>query len=199
MIERIIAFLPFYLLGTIPNGVIIAKLKGIDVTAAGSGNVGATNVARVVGKSAGLLTLILDVLKGLLAVSIAYALTNNNQFAAWSLFAVVAGHCFSIPGWLKGGKGVATSLGAILALDLQLASAAIAGFILIFAMTRIVSIASISAALILPIVAMFTLNSDRQLLPISLASLLVVFRHRQNISRFILGKEAKFSFSSNQK
>ena len=105
-----LSLIPFYLLGAFPTGYLIARMNGVDVTAVGSGNVGATNVSRVVGKKAGIVTLLVDVFKGAFGVAVASGLSTSTLFVALCAVAVVAGHCFSVPPYLKGGKGVATAL-----------------------------------------------------------------------------------------
>lgn len=99
------ALVPFYLLGAIPSGKIIALSKGVEIEKHGSGNVGATNLARVVGKKAGLYTLLADIGKGVLAVFVAHMLTENQDFSALAGLSSVLGHCFSVPKVLRGGKG----------------------------------------------------------------------------------------------
>src|ERR1700731_1221451 len=152
MLENSITVLliPFaaYFLGSIPFGLLLAKLfGGTDVRRAGSGNIGATNVARVAGPLAGMLTLAFDTGKGAAAVWLAGRITNEN--ATWMMiaaFAVLLGHCFPI--WLKfkGGKGVATALGVFLALCPLAAVSALLLFLLCVAYWRYVSLGSISAA-----------------------------------------------------
>src|SRR5689334_1360058 len=101
------ALIPFYALGTFPTGRILARLKGVDITQTGSGNVGATNVSRVLGPRSGIITLAIDVAKGILAVMLASAFSGDNSvYTAAAGVAVVLGHCFSIPGVWRGGKGV---------------------------------------------------------------------------------------------
>lgn len=184
-----LALIPFYLLGAFPTGILIARFKGIKLTELGSGNVGATNVARTIGKSAGLVTLIIDILKGYLAVMFANLVTGSFIFAAWAAFAAVAGHCFSIPKKLKGGKGVATALGVFLYLSPIAAIVALIVFLIIFRTTKIVSLASVTAALVVPIVMFLALPIDTILIPITLISLMIVYRHKENLIRLSQGQE----------
>jgi glycerol-3-phosphate acyltransferase PlsY len=195
--------IPFaaYLLGSIPFGLLLAKLfGGGDVRKAGSGNIGATNVARVVGPLAGILTLGFDTAKGTAAVWLAGRLTN--QSAAWMMiaaFAVLLGHCF--PVWLKfkGGKGVATALGVFLALSPLAAVSALLLFILFVAYWRFVSLGSVAAAAAMPLLIYF-LWAPRHAPPVvvnvgTLAiALLVIYKHDGNLQRLVEGTEPQFSF-----
>jgi acyl phosphate:glycerol-3-phosphate acyltransferase len=191
-----------YLLGSIPFGVILARLfGGTDVRKAGSGNIGATNVARVVGPLAGILTLILDAAKGAAAVLLAGRLSNDN--ATWMMIAALAallGHCF--PVWLKfkGGKGVATAAGVFAALCPLACLAAVVLFVLVVIFWRFVSLGSISAAAAMPLLIYF-LWAPHHAPPLvvtlgSLAvALLVIYKHDGNLQRLVEGVEPKFSFS----
>ncbi len=190
----ILSLLPFYLLGTFPTGILVAKYYGVDITSKGSGNVGATNVGRVIGKKAGILTLVGDLLKGLLAVGLAALISRTEWYAACAAVAVVSGHCFSIPPYLKGGKGVATSLGAILALSPILGLSALAIFGAVFYAKRIVSLASVSAALAVPLIGLGFGHPDYILSALAPITLIVVFRHKQNLDRLVKGTEPAMSF-----
>jgi glycerol-3-phosphate acyltransferase PlsY len=188
--------LPAYLLGCIPCGVVVAKHYGVDVRQAGSGNSGATNVARVVGKKAGLLTLALDMAKGCLAVAAARLITGRLDYAAVCMTMAVAGHCFRLPPKFEGGKGVATALGAILVLKPAVAGCSIITFAVVMACSGIVSVASLSAALLMPVWAIFWGLEDAALLALSISSAIVLLRHRANILRLIRGEEHKFHAAS---
>jgi len=191
------------LLGSIPFGLILAKLfAGKDVREAGSGNIGATNVARVVGPAAGILTLILDTLKGYAAVWLAGRFTDHS--AKWMVvaaMAVLAGHCF--PVWLKfkGGKGVATALGVFLALCPTAALSALLLFILVVVYSRYVSLGSVSAAAAMPLLIYF-LWAPKYAPPliVDLGTLaiaaLVIFKHDGNLQRLIEGVEPRVSFGN---
>lgn len=197
MLETVLllfSLIPFYIIGTIPSGYLISRYHGVDIKTVGSGNVGATNVGRALGKKAALLTLSADITKGVIAVAFAKLLTDDPQFHAMTATAVVAGHCLSIPPWLKGGKGVATSLGALTVLSWTVASSAVAMFILVFAMWKIVSLASVTAAFTASLVMLFGNYSDAELYAIGILTLLVVFKHRANLKRLCEGKEKKFEF-----
>lgn len=181
-----------YLIGAMPSGKIIARAAGVDITAHGSGNVGATNVARVVGKRAGLLTLVLDILKGAAACLLAKYASSAENFHALAALAAVLGHCISLPPKLKGGKGVAASLGVALILAPRAACLGVAIFGLVFAMRNIVSLASISAALSIPIFAIFMGAPESYFYSLAAICLLIVFKHRENIKRLIEGREPVF-------
>jgi acyl phosphate:glycerol-3-phosphate acyltransferase len=190
-----------YLLGSIPFGLLLAKLfGGGDVRKAGSGNIGATNVARVVGPLAGILTLVFDTTKGAAAVWLAGRVTNES--ATWMMaaaFAVVLGHCF--PVWLKfkGGKGVATALGVFLALCPLAAAGALLLFVMCVAYWRYVSLGSISAAAAMPLLIYF-LWAPRHAPPIIIdagtlaIAVLVIYKHDGNLQRLVEGTEPRFSF-----
>src|SRR5216683_1427967 len=198
------AFLiPFaaYLLGSIPFGLLLAKLfGGMDVRKVGSGNIGATNVARVVGPLAGTLTLIFDTAKGTAAVWLAGRVTNES--ATWMMiaaFVVLLGHCFTV--WLKfkGGKGVATALGVFLALCPLAAVSALLLFILCVACWRYVSLGSVAAAAAMPLLIYF-LWAPHHAPPIIIdvgtlaIALLVIYKHDGNLQRLVEGTEPQFSF-----
>lgn len=191
-IATIIALLPFYLLGSFPTGYLVARLHGIDITQQGSGNVGATNIARTVGTRAGLLTLALDLGKGVLGVYLASLITPAAWYPAAAAIAVVCGHCFSIPPVLKGGKGVATGLGILLALVPGAAVLSVVVFASIFAVTRLVSLASLVATLSAPLYSLVTNQPDSSSLALAVASLVIVYRHYDNIVRLIEGREPRF-------
>ncbi|HUC54846.1 MAG TPA: glycerol-3-phosphate 1-O-acyltransferase PlsY [Candidatus Cybelea sp.] len=190
-----------YLLGSIPFGLLLGKLfGGADVRKAGSGNIGATNVTRVVGPLAGILTLVFDTAKGAAAVWLAGRVTNES--AKWMImagFAVLLGHCF--PVWLKckGGKGVATALGVFLALSPLAALSALLLFILCVAYWRYVSLGSVAAAAAMPLLIYF-LWAPRYAPPmvINLGTLaiaaLVIYKHDANLQRLVEGTEPRFSF-----
>ena len=192
LIVILISLVPFYLLGAFPTGHLVAKVYGIDIASKGSGNVGATNVARVVGKRAGILTLLGDALKGALGVLIAGIVVGDAWFPGAAAVAVVAGHCFSVPPYLKGGKGVATALGVITVLYPSSSIVALITFGAFFAMWKIVSLASIAATLVVPMWALVTNAPDAVSVSLIATAALIVMRHEQNIKRLIEGREPKF-------
>jgi glycerol-3-phosphate acyltransferase PlsY len=189
-----------YLLGSIPFGLLLGKLFGAaDVRKAGSGNIGATNVARVAGPLAGILTLLLDAAKGALAVLLAARLTNDG--ALWMMIAglcALVGHCFPI--WLgfRGGKGVATAAGIFLVLCPPAFLGAVILFFLVVLYWRFVSLASISAAAAMPLLIYF-FWAPHHAPPYVVtfgslaAALLIVYKHDANIQRLVQGDEPKFS------
>ena len=192
-----------YLLGSIPFGIVLAKLfGGADVRKAGSGNIGATNVARVVGPLAGILTLVFDTAKGWAAVWLAGRVTGES--ALWmtiAAFVVLLGHCFPI--WLKfkGGKGVSTALGVFLALCPLAAVSALTLFILCVVYWRFVSLGSVAAAAAMPLLIYFLWAPPHHAPPIvvDLGTLaiaaLVIYKHDANLQRLVEGTEPRFSFS----
>jgi acyl phosphate:glycerol-3-phosphate acyltransferase len=199
--------IPFvaYGLGSIPFGVILANLfGGTDVRKAGSGNIGATNVARVAGPQAGILTLILDIAKGAGAILLAGRLSKDS--ATWMMIAGVAalvGHCF--PVWLKfkGGKGVATAAGVFLVLSPVAFLGAVIVFLLVVIFWRYVSLGSVSAAGAMPLLIYF-LWAPHHTPPMSVtfgalaSAVLIIYKHRGNLQRLVEGVEPKFSFSKNE-
>jgi len=202
-IPAIFLAIPFaaYLLGSIPFGLLLAKLfGGGDVRKAGSGNIGATNVARVVGPLAGVLTLTFDTAKGTAAVWLAGRFTGES--ATWMMiaaFAVLLGHCFPVWLKLKGGKGVATALGVFLALCPLAAVSALLLFVLCVAYWRYVSLGSVAAAAAMPLLIYF-LCAPRYAPPIVIIvgtlaiAGLVILKHDGNLQRLVDGTEPRFSF-----
>jgi glycerol-3-phosphate acyltransferase PlsY len=194
-----------YLLGSIPFGLLLGKLFGAaDIRKAGSGNIGATNVARVAGPLAGVLTLLLDAAKGALAVVLAARLSE--QSSTWMMIAglsALLGHCFPI--WLgfHGGKGVATAAGIFLVLCPPAFLGAAILFVLVVAYWRFVSLGSIAAAASMPLLIYF-LWAPHHAPPYAVtfgslaAALLIVYKHDANIQRLVQGDEAKFSFNKKQ-
>jgi acyl phosphate:glycerol-3-phosphate acyltransferase len=194
-----------YLIGSIPFGILLAKLFGVvDVRKAGSGNIGATNVARVAGPLPGILTLVLDGVKGAAAVWLAARFANES--ALWMTVAglsALLGHCF--PVWLRfrGGKGVATAAGMFLALCWPAALGAIGVFILVVLFSRFVSLGSVSAAAAMPLLIYLLWAPHHAPPPVITfgafaAAMLVVYKHDANIQRLVEGREPKFSFGKNK-
>ena len=188
-----------YLLGSIPFGLILARLFAkADVRQAGSGNIGATNVARVAGALPGTLTLLLDAAKGALAVWLAGQFTGHRASAMMLAgIAALLGHCY--PVWLrfKGGKGVATALGVFLALSPLAALSALAIFLLVVAICRYVSLGSVAAAAAMPLV-MYLLWAPPLAPPLVItfgtlfAGALVIYQHKVNLQRLLSGSEPKY-------
>jgi glycerol-3-phosphate acyltransferase PlsY len=194
-----------YLLGSIPSGFLLARLRNVDVRQTGSGNIGATNVARSAGKSLGILTLLLDVAKGAIPVIVV-------GFLGWEVnarpetellarlvaaAATVVGHVFSIALRFHGGKGVATALGAILALAPAAAIGPVLVFAALFAAARRVSLASIGAALAAPLSSSWFGYPEVVTATIGGIAALVILRHRDNLVRLIAGTEPRFGSPRN--
>jgi len=179
-----------YLLGSIPFGIVMAKLFGLgDLRAIGSGNIGATNVLRTGNKLAAFLTLILDAGKGGIAVLAARALVGEDaaQLAGFTAF---LGHCFPIFLGFKGGKGVATWLGTLLALFWPLGLAACTTWLAAAALMRISSLAALLAAVLSPLWAYMLGAPSLLVLAVALAAL-ILYRHKANISRILAGDEPR--------
>lgn len=185
-----------YLIGTIPTGLLIGFLKGIDVRTRGSGNIGATNVARVVGRGWGAFTLVADMAKGLVPVLAAdltlYALPGSALVVAATGFAAVAGHCFSIFLGFRGGKGVATAVGVFLAVCP--ASVAVA-FVVFYASVKkwgYVSVGSLlSSIAVPPLIHIFCSGIEQEIMAWAIAAVIWV-KHGSNIKRLRQGTEKSF-------
>jgi acyl phosphate:glycerol-3-phosphate acyltransferase len=185
-----------YLIGGIPFGYLFVRFSlGRDVRTMGSGNIGATNVHRTAGRKAGLIVLILDILKGLLAVWLAAVISHNDALAvAMAVVALMLGHCYPVFLKFKGGKAVACFIGAFLYLaPLALLATAIL-FVLVVAGTKFISLGSIVGAAVFPFI-FWTMYHPAQPILISsiLSALLIVYRHQANISRLLSGTENAFS------
>lgn len=192
-----------YLIGSLPSGYIVGRMQGVDLRKEGSGNIGATNALRVLGKKWGYLVFAADIFKGWLSVTLAYAFANRfapDHLALAGVLAalfVVLGHNF--PVWLafKGGKGIATSAGIMIALfPIWVFLCALVVWVSFFYTTRFVSVASIFAAISLPVSsAVLALFGKCDWLLVGVALLmtgLAVWRHKSNIERLIAGTEKKF-------
>ena len=185
-----------YLFGSFPSGYLAGKIaKGIDIRSLGSGSTGATNILRHIGKRAAITVFLLDVFKGVISILLAkYFLLNDSWQVAVGLSTLI-GHIW--PVWLnwKGGKAVATGLGIFLGLSWQVGLATLGVFILMITLFRIVSLASVSAALALPFIMFISFKTSSISLPFLVISLfamtLVIWRHRENILRLMKGKEPK--------
>ncbi|EKV03098.1 acyl-phosphate glycerol 3-phosphate acyltransferase [Leptolyngbya sp. PCC 7375] len=193
-----------YFLGSLPTGYVVAKLlEGIDIREHGSGNTGATNVFRVVGKQAGITVLVIDLLKGLTAVLIARfvmaqfgdSLTLSTWIQTLAGLLAILGHSRSV--WLNftGGKSAATGLGVILALAWPVGLGTAAVFGLVFGLSRTVSLGSISAATSAPALMFLTGQPLPFILLVLLGGIYVIIRHRSNISRLLAGTEPKLGNS----
>jgi glycerol-3-phosphate acyltransferase PlsY len=187
-----------YLLGSIPVGVLISqKVARLDITKAGSGNIGATNVAREVGLKWGVITLLADVLKGFIPVVLARYLLGssiemNEALKGMIGLTALLGHQFPVYSHFRGGKGVATCLGVFLAISpISCLFSGVMFFILV-ALWRYISLGSILGALTMPIWLYLTGHSTFMILPSLVMSLLITFQHRGNIQRLIQGNERRW-------
>jgi acyl phosphate:glycerol-3-phosphate acyltransferase len=196
-----------YLLGSIPTGFLVAKAKGVDIRTVGSGNIGATNVFRTVGKPAGIFVLVFDGLKGYTACAwlpdlVRHITANYSASGATGSFhdmlritgglCAILGHNYTC--WLKfkGGKGIATSAGVLAALVPWAFIIIFVIWIVVFAVSRYVSLASIAAAVALPFAAYFTRNSVAIVAITAAMAALAVYKHRTNIQRLLAGTESRF-------
>jgi glycerol-3-phosphate acyltransferase PlsY len=185
-----------YLVGSVPFGILVARAfdRDMDLRRAGSGNIGATNVARTLGKGAGILTLLLDAGKGVFALALSRIFLEPPAYPWLALVggAVFLGHVFSIYLRFKGGKGVATAFGVVLFLSPETAFVLVVLFAAVFYFTRYVSLGSLCAAVGLP-VAMAFLGKSREYVTLSLLiGFLLIYTHRENIHRLLAGQESKF-------
>ncbi len=183
-----------YLLGSVPFGLVVARVMGLpDPRTIGSQNIGATNVLRTGSKSAALVTLLLDGAKGLFAVLLARAFAGEDaaQIAALAAF---LGHCLSLFLGFKGGKGVATFLGALYGLHIALGAAASLIWLATCLVTRYSSLSALVAAAATPVVALLTGHGDKVVV-LALMAAYLIWRHRENIARLRAGTESKVGFS----
>lgn len=181
-----------YLLGSIPTGLLLGKAYGIDVRKEGSGNIGATNLYRTVGRKVGVITLIGDCLKGLVPVLVARACGLGAEQVAWVGLAAFCGHVFSVFLRFKGGKGVATALGVFLALSPLAVAIAVGVFAVLVLKWRYVSLGSISAAAVMPLAVSLLGGNRVMLLVTALIAVTVIVKHHENIKRLVAGTESKF-------
>ena len=208
MLMIILGVLISYLIGSIPTAYIFGKLyRGIDIREHGSGNVGATNVFRVLGKTPGIIVLILDIVKGIVPVVIVADLFGATQVIDRILFAVcaVCGHNWTIFLKFKGGKGIATSLGVLIGLTIKIAAIRIVllftllSWLISFSITGIVSLSSIIAGTLLPIFMVFTGQSFEIICLGVVFCVFVTVSHRPNIKRLLSGKEPKVKLPFHKK
>lgn len=191
-----------YLLGSIPSGFLVGKCRGIDIRQHGSGNIGATNVVRTLGRNWGALVFALDVLKGIVAVQLAMrglacaasaCPIPADQLGILAGLGCFLGHCF--PVWLgfKGGKGVATGAGILIGLTPWTAIIGLTIWVIVYYSSRYVSLASIIAAISLPIIAWALQRQTSAVFWFTLViSALAIWRHRTNIQRLLAGTESRF-------
>lgn len=207
MVESAIIAIIAYLIGSINFSVILSrKMAGFDVREKGSGNAGATNMLRSVGKKAAILTLLGDALKGVVAILFAIlvgAIAKDSDKALLvqiAGIAVVIGHTFPIFFQFKGGKGVATSLGVVLMTNWKIGLICLVFALVLMALTRMVSMGSVGAAILFPILVLFiktnfTIDEGSSYFIYSIIlAVIVAFNHRSNIKRILNGTENKLSF-----
>jgi len=197
-----------YLLGSVPTGFLMAQAKGIDIRGLGSGNIGATNVFRVLGKPAGVLVLLVDAVKGFLACAVAPALVcrllgsppeATHHLRDWLAItgglAAVLGHNYTVWLWFRGGKGIATSAGVLVALVPYALLAIVAIWIVVFALTRYVSLGSLVASFSLPFMVWLVQRGSLTMILITgVMSALAIYRHRGNIRRLLTGTESRIQW-----
>jgi acyl phosphate:glycerol-3-phosphate acyltransferase len=191
MTEIVLGAAAGYLLGSIPTGVIVARARGIDIREQGSGNIGATNVARTLGKKAGAMVLLIDALKGLLPVLAAVHLVADPWAHVATAAAAILGHVF--PVWLRfrGGKGVATALGVFLGLSPIAAAIAVTVFLAVYVLFKIASVGSLLAGLAL-VGALWWQRAPLPYVYLGAAAwLLIVIRHQGNLRRLWRREELK--------
>ena len=205
MLVFIVIAVAAYLLGSIPTGYLVARAKGIDIRTVGSGNIGAANAFRILGKPAGIFVLVADGLKGFAACSwladfviqlFAVAPHQIENLRIVAGISAVLGHNFTC--WLKfkGGKGIATSAGVYFALAPLAAGIALGTWIIMFALGRYVSVASIAAAVALPTAVWLTKDSLFLGIVTTALGLLAIFKHQGNIQRLLNGTEQRFGQKS---
>jgi len=193
-----------YLLGSIPTGFLVAKARGVDIRTVGSGNIGATNVFRILGKPAGVFVLLADAAKGWLAVFLVAKWVaalffpdagplSREWFAICAGIAAILGHNYTC--WLhfKGGKGIATSAGVLVALVWLPLLIILGVWIVVFAASRYVSLASICASFVLPFAAWFTGKNLAIIIVTASLAVLAIYKHRANIQRLIKGTEHRIN------
>jgi len=194
-----------YLLGSIPTGFLVAKARGVDIRTVGSGNIGATNAFRVLGKGFGIFVLLMDAFKGWVAVIIAASVVEQllpgaplGYLRLTAGVAAILGHNFTC--WLnfKGGKGIATSAGVLIALVPTALAIILAIFIILFVTTRYVSIGSIGAAFSLPFATWFTTRDVGLTAVMSAIGALAILKHRKNIQRLLNGTENRIQFKKKE-
>lgn len=200
-----------YLLGAIPFGFVVARSRGVDIRTVGSKNIGATNVFRSVGKPWGILTFILDLAKGFAGAALvpwlAMRLFGEDgasvapQLKLLGGIAAVIGHTWPVFLGFKGGKGVATSAGMLLAIAPAAVGIAFAAWVVVMLLSRYVSLSSIAAAAVLGVLVWFPRFCDYRLSAYILTALalVVIIRHHANIGRLLKGTESRFSFTKRQK
>jgi acyl phosphate:glycerol-3-phosphate acyltransferase len=192
MAENILLLIIAFFLGSIPFGIIVAKIKGVDLKKVGSGNIGATNVLRSLGKWPAVLTLFGDILKGAIAVAIGKFLGVGPVYEGLIGLSAILGHNFSIFLGFRGGKGVATSFGVLFIYTPQVAVITVIMWIIIVILTKYSSLGAIMSFGLLPVnVAVFDPHYRGKLFITVLVTILILMRHKDNIRRLMKGTERK--------
>jgi glycerol-3-phosphate acyltransferase PlsY len=192
MLNSILFILGAYLLGSIPTGLLLARAAGVDIRTTGSGNIGATNVYRTLGRSVGILTLVGDCLKGLIPVLMVRYLGLGDIMIAAVGTAAFLGHVYTVFLGFKGGKGVATALGVFLGVSPASVGIAVVIFIAVVAAFRYISVGSITAAAAMPFIITALDRRPPVIAMTAVIALLVIWKHRENIVRLREGTESKF-------
>jgi len=193
LLVEVIIIVFAYLIGSIPTGLLLAKaFGGVDIRETGSGNIGATNVYRTLGRKVGLLTLIGDCLKGVIPVVAAICLGLPGFWIAAVGLAAFLGHVYTVFLGFKGGKGVATALGVFLAASPLSVVAALVVFSLVLYKWRFVSLASVTAAACMPLLVTLISGKPETVAMTIVIAVIVIYRHRENIKRLRAGTESKF-------
>ena len=207
MVECAVMAIIAYLIGSINFSVILSKkMAGFDVREKGSGNAGTTNMLRSVGKKAAAITLVLDILKGVVAILIAMAIgrifenSNGALLVQVAGVAVILGHTFPIFFKFKGGKGVATSLGVLIMSNWQIGLICLVFALILIALTQMVSVGSIAAAILYPVLTLFIPQNyivpGNYLIYSIVLAVIIVFNHSENVKRLLSGTENKISFKT---
>lgn len=193
MTRELVAFVSAYLIGSISFAVVLVRVfRGVDVRGEGSGNAGATNVLRTSGKGLAVLTMLLDVGKGIVAVLLMQSLTYDPLWLGGAACAAVAGHVFPVWFGFRGGKGVATAIGGFAVLSPLAVLAVVGVFLAVVAATRFVSLASITAACLLPLAMRLLVHApDAEVVAASATTILLIVSHRENIRRLLGGTERR--------
>ncbi len=205
MVVNVVTAIIAYLIGSINFSIILSKkMAGFDVREKGSGNAGTTNMLRAVGKKAAAITLVCDILKGVVAILVAMFIGNVVEGANKPLLvqiagiAVILGHTFPIFFKFKGGKGVATSLGVLIMSNWQIGLICLVFALILIILTQMVSVGSIAAAILYPVLTLFIPENyivpGNYLIYSVILAVLVVFNHRENVKRLLNGTENKISF-----
>ena len=210
MIECAVVIILSYLIGGINFSIILSKkMAGFDVREKGSGNAGTTNMLRSVGKKAAAITLVCDILKGVISILLAILIgkiacsSNVSLLVQVAGISVILGHTFPIFFKFKGGKGVATSLGVLIMSNWQIGLICLVFALILIGLTQMVSVGSIAAAILYPVLTLFIPQNyivpGNYLIYSIILAVIIVFNHRENVKRLLAGKENKISFKNTNK